>query len=62
MSNMIHFYFDLARILIAPLRVVFEALQHNIIKSNIHMDVLRRRVKSADWQLAREHFVEDHAE
>jgi len=59
---MIHFCLDFARMLIAPLRVVFEALQHDVIKSNIHMDVLRRGGKSADWQLAREHFVEDHTE
>ena len=53
---------DLAGLLIAPLRLFFQGVQHHFVQPHVHLDFLRRRREFAQRQFACEHFVEHHAQ
>jgi len=48
--------------LIAALRLLFERSQDNVIQANIDLHFARGWREFSQWQLAGEHFIEDHAE
>ncbi len=61
-GNRFDLRFDLAHLLIAPLRLLLQSAQHDLVEPHVDMHFLRRWRKPAQRQFAGEHLVEHDAQ
>jgi len=60
--HLFHIVAHFARVLVTAGGFLFQSVQDDVIEPHIHLRLLRGQLKAAHRRLAREHFVDDHAE